>query len=333
MNDVLSQAEIDKLLKALTTGNSDEIEDGNGNADEQKDGVRRYDFKTANRFTKEQIRAINVIFKNFAQLLSNYLMGLLRADSDAEVISIEEMSFNEFNNSVPSPSIIAVINSTPFPGSILLEMSKEVAFAIINRVLGGKKEVESEGRQFTEIELAIAERVLWQILKIMDEAWSKMMDVRSSLEKIETSMQFVQIVDINEAVLTVTVNVTIGEESGTLGFCLSHQAIEPFMKMLNTRIVFPGKNGNKAAAQPSKQMNSLIGTSVEVSCDFNTTEAAVKDILNLREGDVIQLRHKVDEPLIIRCQQVPKFCASLGTYKNHMAAKILDIVKGDEEIE
>ena len=129
------------------------------------------------------------------------------------------------------------------------------------------------------------------------------------------------------------VNVTIGEESGTLGFCLSHQAIEPFMKMLNTRIVFPGKSGNKAAAQSSKQMNSIIGTSVEVSCDFNTTEAAVKDILNLREGDVIQLRHKVDEPLIIRCQQVPKFCASVGTYKNHMAAKILDIVKGDEEIE
>lgn len=333
MKDVLSQAEIDKLLKTLITGDADESKNSESEPADQGDAVRRYDFKTANRFTKEQIRGLSIIFRNFGQLLSNYLIGLLRADCDAEVISIEEMSFNEFNNSVPSPAIIAVVNSNPFPSSILIEMSKEMSYAIINRVLGGTKEVASEGRQFTEIDLSIAEHVLWQILRIMDESWSKMMDdVRSSLEKIETSMQFAQIVDINEAVLTVTFNITIGKESVILSFCLPHQALEPVMKSLNTRFMYAGRNANKVVAQPKENMKSIINTEIAISCIFNPTEAVVRDIMSLGEGDVILLKHRVDEPLILKYQQVPKYLASIGTYRNYMAAKILDVVRGDEEI-
>ena len=142
-------------------------------------------------------------------------MGTLRASCEAEVLSIEEMSFNEFNNSVPSPVIIAIVNMAPMTGSVILQMSKEISFSIISRVLGGTKELAAEGRQFTEIELAIVERVLWQILKNLDEAWSKMMVVNSTLEKVETSMQFAQIVDINEPVLLITSNITIGSETAS----------------------------------------------------------------------------------------------------------------------
>ena len=85
MLDVLSQAEIDRLMRDLASGGAEDVET------EAKNTVKNYDFKTANRFTKEQIRAINVVFKNFGHLLSNYLMGTLRASSDSEVLSVEEM--------------------------------------------------------------------------------------------------------------------------------------------------------------------------------------------------------------------------------------------------
>jgi flagellar motor switch protein FliM len=244
--DVLSQAEIDKLMRDLAAGEAEKDED------ESKNAVKTYDFKTANRFTKEQIRAINVVFKNFGHLLSNYLMGTLRASCDSEVLSIEEMSFNEFNNSVPSPVIIAIINTNPFTGSLILEMTKEISYSIISRVLGGTKEINAEGRQFTEIELAIMERVLWQSLKNFDEAWEKIMEVSSTLEKVETSMQFAQIVDINEPVLMVTLNITIGTESGLIGFCLPHQALEPFIKNLNTKHMYSGNPNKRVEADPQK---------------------------------------------------------------------------------
>lgn len=327
MNDVLSQAEIDKLMREIVTGVTEDV------SAESKQPVKTYDFKTANRFTKEQIRAINLVFKTFGHLLSNYLMGTLRATCDADVISVEEMTFNEFNNSVPTPVIIAVVDTAPLGGAVILEMTKEISYSIISRVLGGVKEIASEGRQFTEIELAIIERVLWQMLKILDEAWSKMMEVSSTINKIDTSMQFAQIVDPNEQVLMVTLNITIGSESGLMGFCLPHQALEPFTKMLNTRLMYTGNPNQKVIARPAEMGKSIIGTEIVVSSLFNPTEAAVRDIMSLHVGDVIQLQHRVGEPLIVRYQDVSKFRANLGRYKNNLAVKIVEEIKGDEEHE
>jgi len=327
MLDVLSQAEIDKLLKDLAAGSGDD------NEADSKSVVKTYDFKTANRFTKDQIRAISVVFKNFGHLLSNYLMGTLRATCDSEVLSIEEISFNEFNNSVPSPVILAIINTEPFTGSIIMEMTKEISYSIISRVLGGTKEINAEGRQFTEIELAIMERVLWQSLKNLDEAWNKIMEVSSTLEKIETSMQFAQIVDLNEPVLMVTLNITIGSESGLIGFCLPHQALEPFLKKLNTRHMYQGSINKRIEPDTANIINSIRRTDIVVSAVFNPTEATVRDITSLAVGDVIQLQHKVDEPVIVKYQHVPKFRASLGKYRNSLALKILEEIKGEEDNE
>jgi flagellar motor switch protein FliM len=327
MLDVLSQAEIDKLMRDLVTGNAEE------NEAEQKNAVKTYDFKTANRFTREQIRAINVVFKNFGHLLSNYLMGTLRASCDSEVLSIEEISFNEFNNSVPSPVIIAIINTSPFTGSFIMEMTKEISYSIISRVLGGTKEIAAEGRQFTEIELAIVERVLWESLRNFDEAWIKIMEVSSVLEKVETSMQFAQIVDVNEPVLMVTLNITIGNESGLIGFCLPHQALEPFTKKLNTKQMYSSSPNKKIEANPASIVQAIRHTDIMVSAVFNPTEATVRDITSLNVGDVIQLQHKVDEPLVVRYQQIPKYRAAMGKYKNSLALKILDVIRGDEENE
>ncbi|MEL4106730.1 flagellar motor switch protein FliM [Oscillospiraceae bacterium WX1] len=327
MLDVLSQAEIDKLMRDLAAGEVDETDEPSKNA------VKTYDFKTANRFTKEQIRAINVVFKNFGHLLSNYLMGSLRASCDSEVLSIEEISFNEFNNSVPSPVIIAIINTIPFTGSFIMEMTKEISYSIISRVLGGTKEITAEGRQFTDIELAIVERVLWQALKNFDEAWIKIMDVSSSLEKVETSMQFAQIVDNNEPVLMVTLNVTIGSESGLIGFCLPHQALEPFTKKLNTQQMYTGNATKKVDADPLGIIKTIGSTDIVVSAVFNPTEATVRDITSLNVGDVIQLQHRLNEPLIIKYQQVPKYRAEIGKLKNNLALKILDEIRGDDENE
>ncbi|MGI6194299.1 MAG: flagellar motor switch protein FliM [Eubacteriales bacterium] len=324
---MLSQAEIDQLLKDIVSGNERVEVEKKGN------NIKRYDFKTANKFTKEQIRAISIVYRSFGYSLSNYFVGMLRAACDAEVLSIEEMSFNEFNNSVPTPAVIAIINSVSLPSSIIIQLSKKISYSIIKSVLGGTREVNSEGRQFTEIELAILERVVSQMLRIHDDSWSKMFEFKSTLERIETSMQFAQIVDLNEAVLMVTLNMTIGNESGIIGLCLPHQALEPFMKTLRTRFVYSGRMPKKQTGPSDSIISSLKNSDIVVSCEFNTTEATTRDILRLSVGDVIMLQHKINEPLILKCQQIPKYYASVGTIKNHLAVKIINNIMGEEDID
>lgn len=298
----------------------------------QKESIRPYDFKTANRFTREQIRAISVVFKNFGHLFSNHLMAMLRTTCESELLSIEEVSFGEFNNSIPTPVILAIINAQPFTGSFIMEMTKEISYSIISRVLGGTKEIDSEGRQFTEIELAIIERVLWQSMRIFDESWDKLMEVSSSLEKVETTMQFAQIVDLNEPILLVTLNIVIGAESGLMCFCLPHQALEPFLKKLSTRHIY-STHAQQTAADPERIFKTIKNTEVEITAEFNPTTATVGEITSLEVGDVIQLSHSLDQPIIVKIQNVPKYLAALGTSKNRLALKILEEVRGDEDNE
>lgn len=322
MSDVLTQKEIDELVNSMNLGETPEVE--------QKDEIREYDFRTANKFTKENIRTVEAVFKNFAHLISNYLVGMLRTACEVEVLSIEEMSFTEFNNSVPALSVLSIISMSPLEGTAIFEISKETACSIFSRVLGGAKSIPPERSQFTEIELAIMERVIWQILKYYDDAWGKMTTINSALERLENSMQFAQITDGGEAVLVATLNIELGGESGLVSFCLPRPMMSPKLKQLSQKEWYTHGSGEHIQADPEKAVHTLSNTYVDVRAVFNTTAARTEDVIRLQQGDVIKLEHKVGEPLTVMIQHLPKFLAAYGKKNNYYAVKVLKERIADE---
>jgi flagellar motor switch protein FliM len=214
--------------------------------------VKEYDFRTANRFPKEQMRTFNVVFETYSQLLSNRLSSVLRVSCECEILSIEECSYSEFNNSLPVPVVLAILEAPPMYGSLISQMSPEFAYMIISRLFGGGTAGESS-KQFTEIELALIERVLRQAVDVFDEAWDKVIKLSTQLERIETSPQFAQITAPNDPVAVIIMNVTMGDESGLMSICIPHTAIEPVAEQLNTRMWFSsisrddGKGGERSA--------------------------------------------------------------------------------------
>jgi len=215
--DVLSQSEIDALLSSISSGGDTGVSDA---GDPGSGSAKAYDFRTANRFNKEQIRTLNVIYDTFARLLSSYLSGTLRAMCTAEVTSVEELKYYEFVNALPSPIVLAITQMPPLAGSVLLEMSPSLSYAIISRLLGGQPEKENLSRNFTEIELVLLERVVRQFLPLFGESWEKVIGVSASLDRIETSPQFAQIVAMNETVAIITINVTLDETDRGYVCCL-----------------------------------------------------------------------------------------------------------------
>jgi len=321
--NVLSQQEIDELMRSLTSG-----EDSNDSWG-KKEAYKKYDFRTANRFTKDHIRTIGGVYKTFDHLLSNYMVGLLRTSCEVEVLSHEEMSFMEYFNSVPSPSVISVVKVAPTGGTLLLDISKDLVFSIVSRVLGGTESVQSDNRQFTDIELMIMERIIWQILACYDEAWGKIITLSTRLERTETGMQFAQIVDNNEAVFVVTLNIQLGAEQSVISFCLPRQTMAPIFKKLNMQdtITVATEKGGEAYRD---ELREVLGhADVEVSARFNPTIATTEDVLRLQVGDVIKLDHELNKPITVMLQNRPKFKASYGSLRNRYAVKIQEII-GEE---
>ena len=236
MGDILSQNEIDDLLAQLIAGeiNANELKTGK---DEKK--VKKHDFKRPSKFAKEHLRTLQIIQENYARLITNFLSGYLRTLVQIDVISMEALQFSEFTNSIANPAVLAIVNFSPLPGNIILDLSPTLAYALIERMLGGRGGGKIEKiRTFTEIEIAILMRTISQMLTYMREPWENVVELNPTLNTIETNAQFVQIINPTEMVALATFNVKIGEVEGFMNLCIPHMVLEPVMEKLSTKIWF-----------------------------------------------------------------------------------------------
>jgi len=326
LSEILSQAEIDELLNTLMAGDADQGADNPDGTPQMK--VKEYDFRTANRFPKEQMRTFHVVFETFSQLFSNKLSSVLRVSCECEILQIEECSYSEFNNSLPAPVILAIMDAPPMYGSLVFQMSPELAYMLISRLFGGGTTGENS-KQFTEIELALVERVLRQAVGVFDEAWDKVITLSTSIERIETSPQFAQITAPNEPVAVIILSITMGEETGLMSICIPHTAIEPVAQQLNTRMWFSSgaRDDGRGAERFALLRDKLLLTPIPVTAYFEQTPATVSDIVNLQIGDVIKLDHPVERPLTIKVHHIPKFRATVGTMGHRYALQIVEVIK------
>ena len=326
MGEILSQSEIDALLNAISTGVVVEAEEA-----EKRSQARVYDFKTANRFSKEHIRTLKLIYENFARSFATYLSGTLRTVCQVELVSAEEQKYQEFVNALPVPVVLGILKMTPLLGPTLMEISPQVAYAMVNRLLGGVTAGKSEmSRSFTEIEIVIIERLVRQFLPQISEAWEKIININTVLQRIETSPQFAQIVALNETIAILMLNVRIGETDGFVNFVIPHLALEGVAKQLNTRALFSTTESRQREPVSDDIRARIESTPLTVTAEFNKTNASLYDISTLQVGDVIKLEHKVGNPLTVKVGHLPKFLASIGVKDRKYAVRVREILREED---
>jgi len=326
--EVLTQSEIDKLLEALDSGKLDvsQVQKGDGKK------IKKYDFRRPNKFGKEQMRTLHVVHEYYARLLTTYLSGILRTLCHVEIVSVEEQIFHEFNNSLPDSVLLAVINMPPLKGSLLMEISHSVVYGMIDRILGGAGTEIEEERDYTEIELAILQRILTRIIGLFRDSWANVIEVEPVLDRIETNSRFIQVVSPNETIAIITLSVMIGEVKGFINVCIPHISIKPFEELMsrkqwlseNTPVTNPGEKN-------SNIMNKLQKSAVDIKVILGSTTIKAQDIMELQPGDVIQLSSRKDDAVDIYIGNKVKFRAVPGLRNNKVAVKIIS--KVDEEAE
>lgn len=324
MSNILSQNEIDELLSVLASGQDTAAD---LQSEDEAKLIKSYDFRTANKFSKDQMRTLHFIYDNFASRLSTYLSGTLRAACEVEIISIEEQTFSELSNSMPTPVIVSIINMPPLQGSVLFEISPVIAYEIISRVLGGTGQFENTDKPFTEIEISIMDRMIRRILQLMNEAWEKINKVTASLDRIETSSQYVQIVSANEPIAIITMNVKIGDVSDIINLCIPHVAVQPIAKQLVMKAWYSEKGITRTPDEMKDFETRLSGIYLTMQAILNNTNASVGDVLGTQVGDVIRIDHNISEPITIKVEHIPKFKGAIGLRGTNYAVQIAEILK------
>lgn len=326
MGEVLSQSEIDSLLNALSSGELD-AEDIKSKDEVQ---VRNYDFARPSKFSKEHLRTLEIIYEHYGRLLSTNLPLYLRKNVSVTTASSETVVFSEFSNALSNPVILGIVDFAPLKGSMMIELSPNLGFAIIDRMLGGKGLPIDKNRDFSEIELVIIEKIMVLCMQLMKDPWKNVVELNPMLERIETNPQFAQIIAPNDMIAIVTLNVTIGDVDGIMNICLPFFTIEEVIEKLNTKFWY-SRMKDSDEEDFSGYVESLIRrVEVPITAYLGRSVITVNDFAGLQCGDIIRLDTKAEDPLPVYVGNIKKFLAAPGKSGDKYACRVTTVIREEE---
>lgn len=326
MGEVLSQNEIDNLLAALSTGELDV--DKMQEADEKQ--VKNYDFNRPAKFSKEHLRTLEIIFEHYGRLISTNLPVYLRKNVQVAVASSETVTFSEFSNALSNPVILGIVNFSPLNGTIIIELSTNLGYAMLDRMLGGSGTPLEKSRDFSEIEMTIIQKLLVLFTQLLREPWKNVIDITPVLSRLETNPQFAQVIAPNDMIAIVTLNVKVGDVEGIMNICLPFFTLEEVMDKLNTKYWFSTMQENRDENYQDYIESLIRKVDIPVKAVLGRSKISVSDFVNLQVGDCIRLDTKVDGDMSVYVGNIRKFTALPGANKETYAVRVTSVIREEE---
>jgi flagellar motor switch protein FliM len=283
---VLSQEEIDSVFRKLR--------DGSKVQSAQK--VQVYDFRRPDRIAKDQLRSIHLLHDNFTRSLASSLSAFLRAYVAVNLLSVEQLAFSEFVQCLPSPTSIVALGMKPYDGTSLLEINPSLLFPILEMLLGGTGQGSQQiDREITEIEQSILDGLLRIILQDLRTAWHAVAAFEFSIESHETEPQLLQVFAPNEAVVCISVEICIGEISGTMNLGIPSILVKMLRQKFDQQWTL--RKTNSTENEHERVLRLIHNSEMHMESRLQGPTMRMETLLGLQEGDVVEFDYPLNRPL------------------------------------
>ena len=323
MADVLTQAQIDEMLRSVAEGSEPIV------TKQEEAKVKEYDFRAPKKFTKEQIKVLESIFENYARLLSSYLTGMLRLYCRVSLVNIEEQRYNEFNNALPDYVMMGMVdlgikNDEIGETDVIIQVSNAVTYTVIDRLLGGKGEYSDTSRDFTEIEITIMTDIMKSFASLLKEPWLTHIDLEPRLMGIETNSRVVQTIGHEDTVIIVALEVEINNTKSIVSVCIPAINLDEIMSKFISR--YTGSKRKTDERRENERRDSIMfgisTTDLEIKAVLGSINLDLYEVLTLQVNDVIPLNKKISENILVRVGNRDWCDGKLGTYNGKKAIMI-----------
>jgi len=317
MNKVLSQDEVDALLRGVSTGDI-ETEASKG----PEEAVKSFDLTSQERIIRGRMPGLEMANERFARSFRNSISSIITSFVEVNIQGITMMKFSEFMKTIPMPSSINMFKMEPLKGYALFVIEAPMVFALVEYFFGGSsaRYVKSEGRYFTQIEQRVIQKVVNLVLSDMADAWQVIAPIVPEHTGSEMNPQFVTIVTPTEVVIKIEIHVEVDEFTGKLFFCIPYSMVEPVKDRLCS-----GIQGDKYGMDDrwiTRLKEILLESYVDLSVEVGRTSLPVGDLMHLEVGDVITLGKAAVEELDVKVSNVTKFRGFPGYSRGNQAVKI-----------
>jgi len=323
MSQILSQEEVDALLKGVSGGDieteQEEIPDASA--------IQAYDLTSQVRVVRERMPVLEMITGKFARMFGATLSSLLKRIVNVNIMSVDMLKYGEFMKGIPVPASLHIFRMDPLDGSSVFIVESRVIFALVDIMFGGsgRETFKVEGRDFTTIENNLIRRVILNLLSDLEKVWKPIIDLDVVYLKSEVDPQFAQIMVSTDIAIIINFEIDMGFSAGTVTLCMPYSMIEPIKEKLQ------GTYQDETLGRDNKEWATRVKENLKLSelnltVELGRTELTGKEIINLKNDDVILLDHHCSDGLDVYVEDVLKFRGESGIYKGNQAVKISEFI-------
>lgn len=330
VDEILTADELEALLTTVE-------EVGAGKRKREK-RVVEYDFVRPNKLSGEQLRSLQRMHESIAQSITMVLSTYLRLNLEVNIISLGELTFEVFRNSLPNPTVINVLSMAPMHERGLATMDIKLAFSLIDRMLGGPGKPLDKTRALTAIEQSLLDNVIRRFLEQLATGWRELVSFDPVVESREMDPQFVQVIPSSEMVLVATFSLTApGEiEPGELCFCIPFISLEGMMSQLGNQFRFAAMRRTQTPAQRKHLDHVVKHSTLPVKTVLGTSTLTVGEVMDMQVGDVLVLDQRTETRLtgsIAGTERLIGRAGRIGKHAAFLVDKVLPIGKAPQDKE
>jgi flagellar motor switch protein FliM len=318
MQDLLSQEEIDALLHG--------VDDGDIETADEKDplAVSNYDLTSQDRIVRGRMPTLEMINERFARYTRISMFNLLRRTADVSVGGIQIQKFGEYVHTLYVPTSLNMVKFRPLRGTALIILDAKLVFKLVDNFFGGDgRHAKIEGREFTPTELRVVQMVLEQAFVDLKEAWRAIKTIEFDYINSEVNPSMANIVSPSEVVVVSTFHVELDGGGGEFHITMPYSMVEPIRDILDAGL--QSDSDDRDDRWINALQEDVMDAEVMMECDIARRQISLRDIVELRPGDIIPIN--LPEKQTLTANGVPMFKTLLGQRGEHLALKICERVK------
>lgn len=281
-----------------------------------------YDFHRPNRFSREHVRALQIVNETFARQFATVLSTTLRSIAQANVLSVGQITYDEYVRRLPSPSLLAVLSLDPMPGAGVFQLPMGIVMNAVDRLLGGQGGEDQPNRALSDIETSLARQLVERVVHELTYAFESLTRLVAKVGSLESDAQFMQLAPPSEPVIVSSIEVRIGDHTAICTLCLPFGALQPVLDAVGIKQASPGAHASAMAAARALG-ERLMSVPVDVTVAFRPMTLTSGEVLALDVGDLLPLRHPVAEPLTIAADGIAIAAAVPGSDGPRLACQVV----------
>lgn len=317
----LSQDEVDALLKGVD-GDQDDAKPSGDSGE-----VRDYNLATQERIVRGRMPTLEIINERFARLVRIELFNFLRRTVEVSVGPVRITKYSDFVRNLVVPTNLNLIQMKPLRGTALMVFDPTLVFLVVDNMFGGDGRFHTrvEGRDFTQTEQRIIQRILNIVFETYSKSWEPVYPVQFEYVRSEMNTQFANIATPNEVIVAVTFNIELGPASGEMHFCFPYSMIEPIRDMLSSPLQGEVLGADKRWVKLMTQQ--VQAAEIEIVADLAKTSMQIGDVLNMKVGDVVPLN--IDESIEAQVDGVPVMLCKYGIFNGQYALRVEKLLRSN----